>query len=305
VLVISLAGVHPSRQSVRTALAVEDNGMPFHRHAMPVTDVDAPTGATTTRAQGATTPSRRGWAALLCTLAAAGCTSQAATPATDVTPVASPSRAPANAAAAVLLTHTNRLRASSGLSALAAQPQLQAAAAQFAQYMARNDQYGHEADGRAPADRAKAAGYMHCVVAENIAFASSNQGFEAADLAQRLFDGWTHSPPHRRNLLDAELTEVGMATAYSARSNKHYAVQLFGRPRAMAIKFQLANPTDTAVRYELGAQRYTLEPGVVRSHEQCRRVPLVLAGAAEGVNPEAGARYRVVSSGGALQWRRE
>ena len=73
-------------------------------------------------------------------------------------------------------------------------------------------------------------------------------------MAALLFDGWTTSPPHRRNLLDGELTEVGIATAYSARSDRYYAVQLFGRPRSMATRFDLIwyRPTTTMRLFATG-----------------------------------------------------
>ena len=57
-------------------------------------------------------------------------------------------------------------------------------------------------------------------------------GFRPDELAQRLFDGWVQSPPHRRNLLDGDMTDVGTAVAQSRRSGRYYAVQLFGRPRS-------------------------------------------------------------------------
>lgn len=159
----------------------------------------------------------------------------------------------------LLLQRTNELRAQSGWKALKAEPRLAAAAARYARYMADTDRYGHDADGRQPAERAQAAGYAHCLTAENIAFASSTRGFEAPDLARRLFDGWVQSPPHRRNLLDGDMTDVGIAVAQSARSGKHYAVQLFGRPRAMALRIELANRSRDTVQYELAGESYELE----------------------------------------------
>jgi uncharacterized protein YkwD len=208
-------------------------------------------------------------------------------------------------AARALLAQTNRLRAQSGLSALRPEPRLAAAAARFAHYMASADRYGHEADGREPAQRAQAEGYADCLVAENIAFASDSRGFNGATLADRLFSGWLNSPPHRRNILDGELTEVGIAAAYSPRSRRHYAVQLFGRPRTQALRFALTNGTADTVRYEVGGHRYTLAPGVMRTHEECRAAPLQVAGVAAPLTIEAGARYRFDAAQGALRVQRE
>jgi uncharacterized protein YkwD len=208
-------------------------------------------------------------------------------------------------AARQLLDRTNRLRAQNGLAELKAQPQLAAAAMQFARYMADSDRYSHEADGRQPPQRAQAAGYAYCLVSENIAFASDSRGFDANGLAARLFDGWRDSPPHRRNMLDGELTEVGIAAAYSQRSKRHYAVQLFGRPRTQALRFSLANATTEAVHYELAGRRYEIAPGVVRNHEQCRSARLQVTGLGTALAVEPGGRYRLEGGHGALRVQRE
>jgi uncharacterized protein YkwD len=210
-----------------------------------------------------------------------------------------------------LLQFTNELRAESGWKALAREPRLTAAAARLAAYMADTDRYGHEADGRKPSERAKAQGYDHCLVAENIAFASSARGFQPEELARRLFDGWVQSPPHRRNLLDGDMTEIGIALARSPRSGRHYAVQLFGRPRSLAVRITLSNRSRDMVHYELAGERYELKPNVVRTHERCRRE--LLAVEAEGLGEASakpitvspGARYRIEDSADGVRLRRE
>ena len=111
--------------------------------------------------------------------------------------------------AAALMEHTNRLRAISGLGALTAELRLTAAAQRFAEIMAASDRYGHDADGRQPDQRAQSQGYASCLIAENIAFAAADPGMDGDDLAAMVFDGWATSPPHRRNILDGELTEAG------------------------------------------------------------------------------------------------
>jgi hypothetical protein len=214
--------------------------------------------------------------------------------------------------ARLLMQRTNELRAQSGWKPVAAEPRLSAAAARFARYMAETDRYGHEADGRQPAERAQAEGYDHCLTAENIAFASSTRGFQAEELAQRLFDGWVHSPPHRRNLLDGDMTQVGMAVAQSPRSGRHYAVQLFGRPRVLVMRITLANRSRDTVQYELAGESYELKPNIVRTHERCRRALLALKAegldepqAAKPIAIEHGARYRVEDAGSGIRLRRE
>jgi uncharacterized protein YkwD len=210
-----------------------------------------------------------------------------------------------------LLRRTNELRAASGWKALASEARLTAAAARFARYMADHDRYGHEVDGRQSPERATAQGYEHCLTAENIAFASSARGFETDELAQRLFDGWVQSPPHRRNLLDGDMTEVGIAVAQSARSGRHYAVQLFGRPRSLVLRVTLANRSRDTVQYDLGDESYELKPNVVRTHERCRRALLALKpegledSTAKPIAITPGARYRIEDAGGGIRLRRE
>lgn len=213
--------------------------------------------------------------------------------------------------ARALLQRTNELRAASGWKPVVGEPRLVAAAARFARYMAESDRYGHEVDGRQPTERVMAQGYDPCLTAENIAFASSARGFQAGELAQRIFDGWVQSPPHRRNLLDGDMTEVGIASAQSARSGRHYAVQLFGRPKSQAVRITLTNRSRDTVQYELGGEIYELKPKVVRTHERCRRALLALT--AEGLDEVSakpiqvthGARYRIEDAGDGIRLRRE
>ena len=209
-----------------------------------------------------------------------------------------------------LLQRTNELRAASGWKPLSREPRLTAAAARFAQYMAETDRYGHEVDGRQPPDRAQAQGYDHCLTAENIAFASSARGFQPDELTQRLFDGWVQSPPHRRNLLDGDMTEVGMAVAQSARSGRYYAVQLFGRPKSLAVRITLSNRSRDTVQYELGGESYELKPNIIRTHDRCRRALLALSaegldGPSKPIQVTNGARYRIDDAGDGIRLRRE
>jgi uncharacterized protein YkwD len=197
----------------------------------------------------------------------------------------------------LVIDQTNQFRRAEGRNATVPNAQLTASAREFAEFMARTDRYGHEADGREPAQRAKAHGYDYCMVAENIAYEYSSAGFTTQELAQELVDGWKHSPGHRRNMLDGTATETGVAIAQSPRSERYYAVQLFGRPQALRIKFQVSNRSPQPVSYELGGKTYPLPPNVTRTHEQCRSdaLNLRLPGetSATRVEPADGERYRV------------
>lgn len=213
------------------------------------------------------------------------------------------------AVAQQVVARTNELRRARGLPATTVSAPLVRAAQGFADHMARTDRYGHEADGREPVDRARAAGYPDCIVAENIAWRVRSSGYDSARLAKGLFEGWRDSPAHRQNLLDADLSETGVAVARSARSGRWYGVQMFGRPQSQRIAFALANRAQRAVAYEVDGQRFRLAPQVTRRHEQCRPPRLALRGPGLAkplvLAPRGGERLEVVSdAAGRLALRR-
>jgi uncharacterized protein YkwD len=200
----------------------------------------------------------------------------------------------------------NALRSRQGGAPLAANGQLAAAAREFADFMARTNRYGHDADGRQPSQRAQAHGYAWCLVAENIAMQYSSSGFRTDELAPRFVQAWIESPGHRRNLLDAAATETGVAVARSAASGRYYAVQMFGRPAALKQRFEIGNRSHREVRYRLGAAGYALEPGATRRHEQCIAQPLTVSVPGQApivLQPSDGARWRIEGAGRDLRVR--
>ena len=196
-----------------------------------------------------------------------------------------------------IVERSNTFRRQQGLQPVRVNPALTAAASDFARYMARTGRYAHDADGRQPVQRTQAAGYEHCMVAENIAWQFHSEGFEPPALAQAFVQGWIDSPPHRRNLLAPEATDTGMAVARSAASGRYYAVQVFGRPASLRLRFELSNRSQQAVQYRLDGQPYALPPGTTRWHESCSppTVALQLPGRAEALalRPGAGAQIRI------------
>jgi uncharacterized protein YkwD len=213
--------------------------------------------------------------------------------------VASGVSAPAVDTAAVardMVQRSNAFRSDQRLPPVAPQPALSAAAQAFADYMARTDRYGHEADGRAPVERARAQGYDHCMVAENIAMQYDSRGFSGLQLARGFVQGWIDSPGHRENLLSDMATDTGMGLAQSPSSGRWYAVQLFGRPMSRAVRFEIGNRSRTALRYSLDGKAYTLLPGVTRTHQTCSppALSMGLPGADDvRLRPADGARLRV------------
>ena len=129
----------------------------------------------------------------------------------------------------LILERTNQFRSSEGVRRVAVDTRLASAARAFAKYMADTGRYGHEADGRKPSQRVKVHGYQYCVVSENISYQYSSEDFGTAELASRYFEGWKKSPGHRRNMLEASVTDTAVAVERSARTGRYYAVQLFGR----------------------------------------------------------------------------
>jgi uncharacterized protein YkwD len=122
----------------------------------------------------------------------------------------------------LLLDSANRERASAGLQPLRWDAALAAAAFRHAEFMAREHLLSHQYPGEAPlAERAAQTGAKFASIAENIALGPN---------ASEIHDGWMHSPGHRRNILNGELTAIGIATLKGG--DGLFAVQDFSRPVA-------------------------------------------------------------------------
>jgi hypothetical protein len=154
--------------------------------------------------------------------------------------------------------------------------ELEAAADGFARYMASTGKYGHVADGRQPVDRAAAQGYDHCIVSENIARVYRAAGPDAAALAGDMVEGWKKSYDHRRAMLDPAVTQAGFGVAQDA-NGRYFGVQMFGRPKASAIRFRLRNDSTRNVDYSAGERRFSLPPHVERTHTVCRPLEITIA----------------------------
>jgi uncharacterized protein YkwD len=187
---------------------------------------------------------------------------------------------------------TNEFRRTHKQDRLDPNPLLEQTALEFARFMARTGKYGHNVDGRSPEQRAQQRGYDYCIVAENIAYLFSPKPLGADQLARQFVRGWENSPGHRRNMLNPDVTQIGVAVARSDKTNYFYAVQLFGRPKSAAISFQVENPTGDTVPYTLDGRSLTLTPGTTRTHQQCGLADLKLG--ATTVTPKNGERYAIV-----------
>ena len=201
-----------------------------------------------------------------------------------------------------IIDKTNAFRKEEGRPVVGVDAKLARTAAAFAAYMAQEDRYGHTADGQRPAERAKKHGYDYCVVLENIAYQYSSVGFKTAALAEGFFGGWKESPGHRRNMLDPDVTQTGVAVARSEATGYYYAVQMFGRPKSEAIAFAISNESAAAIEYEIAGKPFVLEPRYTRTHMRCRpaRLTYRLPGEKEKgtVKPANGDRFAVIEREG-------
>jgi Cysteine-rich secretory protein family len=101
-----------------------------------------------------------------------------------------------------LMRATNEDRAQQGLGPLKWDPALARAAQRHAELMVGRGALSHQYAGEADlVTRVGQEGAHFRVVAENLAVAPSPDAVEVE---------WMHSPPHRRNILDARLNEIGI-----------------------------------------------------------------------------------------------
>jgi uncharacterized protein YkwD len=210
----------------------------------------------------------------------------------------------------LIVAKTNEFRQEQGRAAVKTNPLLTETVREFAAFMARTEKFSHEADGKQPSDRARQHKYSYCVIAENIAYEYSSEGFATAELAARFVEGWKKSPGHRKNMLDPDVTETGVAVAQSEKSGKYYAVAMFGRPRSAAIEFTIKNETDAEVKYKIGDETLALPASSIRTHEQCRSAEVKFEwseaeGQPQTLRPTAGGRYVVTKKAGKLSVRKE
>jgi len=109
---------------------------------------------------------------------------------------------------------------------------LTAAAKSHARAMAEQNFFGHSgADGSRLSSRIKRQGYRYRAAAENIAAGQTSAG--------KVVQGWLKSSGHRRNILNCEMKETGIALVYQPddkplRGNpapfRYYWVQVFAAP---------------------------------------------------------------------------
>ncbi len=115
-------------------------------------------------------------------------------------------------------TLLNNLRARRGLGRVIQSPRLTSAAAGHARDMSARAFFSHKgSDGSSVGRRVERKGYGYCLVNENLSYGRRN--LDTVILA------WMDSPGHRRNMLNPNVTEFGIA-----RAAGDYWVLVMARP---------------------------------------------------------------------------
>lgn len=126
----------------------------------------------------------------------------------------------------VLINHTNEARQDNNLPELRYSQKLTDAAKAKVNHMIENDYFAHTSpDGISPWFWVEEEDYQYRHVGENLAL-----GFRDS---RATVDAWMDSPGHRRNILNSDFTEIGIAVM-SERENGQgdvFIVQLFGTPQ--------------------------------------------------------------------------
>ena len=127
----------------------------------------------------------------------------------------------------------NQERLKAGLNPLEWNDQLASAAKSYANEMASNNFFAHNApDGSTPVSRAQKAGYAAygwggLYVGENLA-----RGFNTAESVNQ---AWMNSPDHRANLLLPKYREIGIGVAVAPDGTKYWAQEFGSRPKVLPV----------------------------------------------------------------------
>jgi uncharacterized protein YkwD len=114
---------------------------------------------------------------------------------------------------------TSQVRQKAGLPGVQVSQALTRAAQRHADYMATSGIVGHKGPrGEGSLQRARAAGFNACRVAENVA-----RGYATEQQAMQAF---LNSPKHRRNVLNRRVREVGVASARDGAGQVYWTMIL-------------------------------------------------------------------------------
>jgi uncharacterized protein YkwD len=146
----------------------------------------------------------RGFVAMSALLALGGCVSD--TPIEQPSMYFSMAEPGAKLDAQAAATMISLYRKNNGVGAVIVDPELMRVAEAQSQAMANRNKLDHDVKAPLP-KRLQAAGYKAAVAVENV-----SAGYHT--LAEA-FSGWRDSPPHRANMLQSDVTKLGIAASYA------------------------------------------------------------------------------------------
>jgi uncharacterized protein YkwD len=146
----------------------------------------------------------RGFVAMSALLALGGCVSD--TPIEQPSMYFSMAEPGAKLDAQAAATMISLYRKNNGVGAVIVDPELMRVAEVQSQAMANRNKLDHDVKAPLP-KRLQAAGYKAAVAVENV-----SAGYHT--LAEA-FSGWRDSPPHRANMLQSDVTKLGIAASYA------------------------------------------------------------------------------------------
>ena len=189
-----------------------------------------------------------------------------------------------DAVESMLVYGTNEFRAGEGLVRLERNAKLDNAARRFAEHLANGGQFAHDSGGTTPELRVFQAGYTACVVFENIARHYNSAGFSTNDLAREMVQGFKNSPNHRRNMLEPDATETGVAIVHRTRNGVEdfYGVQLLARNESSTVIFRILNRNASQVSYRVNGKAFVLRTNYAREHSRCTKPELQFDDPARG-----------------------
>jgi uncharacterized protein YkwD len=121
-----------------------------------------------------------------------------------------------------VVTLTNAERTKKGCRKLSADTTLTKVAQAHSVDMAKKNYFAHNSkDGRSPFQRMSDAGYDYAAAAENIAAGQRTP--------KEVVAGWMNSPGHKANILNCDLTEIGVGYATGGDYGVYWT-QDFGKP---------------------------------------------------------------------------